>query len=146
MSLLISVRVRGDQSDQRPLTLFFRPAIKRVYSHWKGVSNDLTSQLFPEAIRRQMAELGISIHTGRTDDHPLDSSGGNVDLSVAVWEKSSRSGTNGCVEVAFVDGRVALRDSKDRDAAVLLFSLREWEAFLGGVADGQFRRLTRGSD
>ena len=69
-----------------------------------------------------------------------------MDLSVAVWEKSSRSGTNGCVEVAFVDGRVALRDSKDRDAAVLLFSLREWEAFLGGVADGQFRRLTRGSD
>jgi hypothetical protein len=62
-----------------------------------------------------------------------------VDLSAAVWEKSSHSNSNGCVEVAFVDGQVALRDSKNKDGAVLVFTPREWNAFLGGVTDGQFR-------
>jgi hypothetical protein len=62
-----------------------------------------------------------------------------VDLSAAVWEKSACSGSNGCVEVAFVDDKVALRDSKNKGGAVLEFTLREWDAFLGGVSDGQFR-------
>jgi hypothetical protein len=62
-----------------------------------------------------------------------------VDLSAAVWVKSTRSNSNGCVEVAFVDGQIALRDSKNKDGAVLVFTPREWEAFIGGVTDGQFR-------
>jgi hypothetical protein len=62
-----------------------------------------------------------------------------VNLSAAVWRKSSHSGPNGCVEVAFLDDHVAMRDSKHRDGPVLVFTPREWEAFLGGVADGQFR-------
>jgi hypothetical protein len=62
-----------------------------------------------------------------------------VDLSAAVWRKSARSGSNGCVEIAFVDGQVAVRDSKHKDGPVLVFTPREWEAFLGGVTDGQFR-------
>jgi hypothetical protein len=62
-----------------------------------------------------------------------------LELSAVVWEKSARSGSNGCVEVAFVDDKVALRDSKNKGGAVLEFSLREWDAFLGGVSDGQFR-------
>ena len=57
-----------------------------------------------------------------------------------MWVKSSHSNSNGCVEVAFVDGNVALRDSKNKDGAVLLFTPREWNAFLDGVADGQFRQ------
>jgi hypothetical protein len=61
-----------------------------------------------------------------------------VDLSSAIWRKSSRSGTNGCVEVAFVDGQVALRDSKDRPGPVLLFTSHEWTAFLAGARDGEF--------
>lgn len=61
-----------------------------------------------------------------------------MDLSAAAWRKSNRSGPNGCVEVAFVNDHVAVRDSKDQNGPVLLFSSREWEAFLGGVADGQF--------
>jgi hypothetical protein len=60
------------------------------------------------------------------------------DLSSAVWRKSSRSGTNGCVEVAVVDGKVAVRDSKERGGPVLVFTPLEWEAFVGGVRDGQF--------
>lgn len=62
-----------------------------------------------------------------------------MNLSAAVFNKSSHSGPNGCVEVAFIDGHVAVRDSKQKDGPVLVFTPREWEAFLGGVADGQFR-------
>ena len=61
-----------------------------------------------------------------------------MDLSRAVWVKSTRSGSYGCVEVAFVDGQVGVRDSKDREAPVLLFTANEWEAFIGGARDGEF--------
>ncbi|CAM04811.1 uncharacterized protein DUF397 [Saccharopolyspora erythraea NRRL 2338] len=47
------------------------------------------------------------------------------------WRKSSYSdnGAN-CVEVAFVEGRVAARDSKDPHGPVLVFDRRRWAAFL----------------
>lgn len=59
----------------------------------------------------------------------------------AQWRTSKRSGGNGnCVEVAFVDGVIAVRDSKDRGGAVLTFTPAEWDAFIGGVEDGEFHR------
>jgi len=61
-----------------------------------------------------------------------------VDLSSATWRKSTYSNANGCVEVAFVDTQVAVRDSKDRTGPVLVFDNHEWEAFVGGARDGQF--------
>jgi hypothetical protein len=61
-----------------------------------------------------------------------------VDLSRAEWRKSVRSGTNGCVEVGLVEGQIAVRDSKDRQGPVLVFTAHEWEAFLGGARDGEF--------
>lgn len=61
-----------------------------------------------------------------------------MDLSSAEWHKSTLSGANGCVEVAFVDGQVAVRDSKDRHGHVLVFTQLEWSAFLGGVRAGEF--------
>jgi hypothetical protein len=58
-----------------------------------------------------------------------------------MWRKSTRSGGNGaCVEVAFVGDVVAVRDSKDRGGPVLVFTPREWAAFVGGVLDGEFQR------
>lgn len=64
----------------------------------------------------------------------------NDPLAEAVWVKSSRSGANGnCVEVAKLpDGTVAVRDSKNPDGGVLVFTRPEWDAFLGGVLDGDF--------
>ncbi|MFJ6670401.1 DUF397 domain-containing protein [Actinosynnema sp. NPDC091369] len=60
-----------------------------------------------------------------------------VDLSGVTWRKSSRS--NGasnanCVEVAFA-GRalVAVRDSKNPDAATLAFPAVGWSSFLRAV-------------
>jgi hypothetical protein len=61
-----------------------------------------------------------------------------VDLSQASWQKSTYSGGANCLEVAFVDDRVAVRDSKDRTGPVLLFTFPEWEAFKSGVRDGEF--------
>ena len=61
-----------------------------------------------------------------------------MDLAAAAWRKSSRSGSNGCVEIAFLDGQIAVRDSKDRSGPVLQFTHREWEAFLAGVRHGEF--------
>ncbi|RMI39423.1 DUF397 domain-containing protein [Streptomyces triticirhizae] len=65
----------------------------------------------------------------------------DVDLTEAVWTKSHRSnGGDNCLEVAFVDGVVALRDSKDVGdprAKVLLLSVDDYRAFIGGVQDGQ---------
>jgi hypothetical protein len=61
-----------------------------------------------------------------------------VNLSRAVWQKSTRCANNGCVEVAFVDGQVGVRDSKDPDGPALIFTASEWEAFIGGARDGEF--------
>ena len=59
----------------------------------------------------------------------------------AHWFKSSFSGTgaNGeCVEVAFLDGDVALRDTKDRSLAPHRYPTATWRAFLAGVRAGEF--------
>jgi hypothetical protein len=61
-----------------------------------------------------------------------------VDLSRAEWRKSTRSGTNGCVEVAFAQDSVAVRDSKDSASPVLVFTAHEWDAFIGGARNGEF--------
>lgn len=63
-----------------------------------------------------------------------------MDLSGAVWKKSARSACNGaCVEVArLAGGHVGVRDSKNQNGPVLVFTPREWKAFIGGVKDGEF--------
>ncbi len=56
------------------------------------------------------------------------------------WRKSRRSSAgDNCVEVAFAaDGSVGVRDSKDRTGPLLTFTPAEWEAFTGGIRDGEF--------
>jgi Domain of unknown function (DUF397) len=61
------------------------------------------------------------------------------DLAGAVWRKSTRSGSGNCVEVAKnLPGIVAVRDTKNRNGATLVFTDSEWSAFLGGVRGGEF--------
>jgi hypothetical protein len=57
-----------------------------------------------------------------------------------TWVKSSLSYANGnCVEVSDLPGgTVGVRNSRDRGGAVLRFTLDEWQAFLGGVRNGEF--------
>lgn len=62
-------------------------------------------------------------------------------LNDAVWRKSSRSNGNGgnnCVEVAFLDTAVAVRDSKDQSGPALIFSSAEWTEFVNSAKSGEF--------
>ncbi|WP_405151456.1 DUF397 domain-containing protein [Sphaerisporangium sp. NBC_01403] len=67
-----------------------------------------------------------------------------MDLSTAVWRKSSRSSGNGgqCVEVAVnLPGVVAVRDSKHPDGPKLLLTPTEWNSFIGGLKGGDLGHL-----
>jgi hypothetical protein len=74
---------------------------------------------------------------------PSDASAGSgiaTAIPGVAWRKSSRSGpySDNCVEVAFVGGAIAVRDSKNPSGAVLVFTPEEWLAFVGGAKDGEF--------
>jgi uncharacterized protein DUF397 len=53
-----------------------------------------------------------------------------------VWRKSSASSATDCAEVAAAGGSVLIRDSKNRDGAVLSFPPATWSCFLAGVRTG----------
>jgi len=60
----------------------------------------------------------------------------------ATWRKSTRSSAgDNCVEVSFApDGSVGVRDSKNREGGILVFTSTEWGAFTEGVRDDEFDR------
>ena len=64
--------------------------------------------------------------------------------AAVTWTKASGSGNNGgCVEVASIDGMVAIRDSKNPENPPLLFTPREIQYFLDGVKDGEFDQFAQ---
>jgi uncharacterized protein DUF397 len=56
------------------------------------------------------------------------------------WFTSSFSGGNGgsCVEVAFLPGAIAVRDTKDRALPPHRYPAASWSAFLTGLRAGEF--------
>ncbi len=65
-------------------------------------------------------------------------------LPDVAWQKSQRSNPSGsCVELALLPAGagVAVRNSRDPDGPVLVYSLDEVAAFLGGGRDGDFDHL-----
>jgi hypothetical protein len=57
------------------------------------------------------------------------------------WVKSSYSNGSGggeCVEVARLDARRAVRDSKDPAGPRHIFNRASWSAFVAGVKRGEF--------
>jgi hypothetical protein len=54
-------------------------------------------------------------------------------VTLEVWRKSSYSGSSGtgsCVEVAFADSAVGVRDSKNKSGPALAFSTTAWRRFV----------------
>ncbi|WP_182909276.1 DUF397 domain-containing protein [Microbispora sp. H13382] len=56
------------------------------------------------------------------------------------WRISSRCNGGSCVQVAFGDGVVAMRDSKDLTGPVLSFTSNQWRGFLDAVKAGNLDR------
>ncbi|MEE1783567.1 DUF397 domain-containing protein [Streptomyces sp. SP17BM10] len=44
----------------------------------------------------------------------------------------------GDVQIAFVDGYIGMRDGRQEDGPVLVFTPGEWRAFVLGARDGEF--------
>lgn len=58
------------------------------------------------------------------------------------WKSSYSNGGDNCVEIALSsDGRVGLRDTKDRSLPPHVFTHAEWATFLTGVRNGEFDLL-----
>jgi hypothetical protein len=60
------------------------------------------------------------------------------------WQKSMRSNSGGnCVEIAILRGgdQIAIRNSRDPDGPVLIYTPAEIDAFIRGVQDGDFNNL-----
>jgi hypothetical protein len=67
-----------------------------------------------------------------------------TDLPPLTWQKSRRSNANGnCVEMATLAGGagIAVRNSRDPDGPVLVYTLDEIVAFVLGAKDGDFDYL-----
>jgi hypothetical protein len=67
-----------------------------------------------------------------------------TDLPPLSWQKSGRSNANGnCVELAVLrDGAgIAMRNSRDPEGPVLVYTLDEMTAFVLGAKDGDFDHL-----
>jgi len=86
----------------------------------------------------------IAIRNAKAGDEvthqPGSAPAGPDPLSGATWRKATASDANsGCVEVAFLpDGRVGVRDSKNRSKPALAVTAHAWASFLAGVKAGQF--------
>jgi hypothetical protein len=63
-----------------------------------------------------------------------------IDLSDAVWFKSSRSSRRDtCVEVAHLtDSTVGVRDSTNPTGPALVFTPTAWDAFTTALGSGRF--------
>jgi hypothetical protein len=58
------------------------------------------------------------------------------------WLKARSSTANGhCLEIAAAVGNIAIRDSKDPDGPILVYSPPEFRAFLDGARNGEFDSL-----
>ncbi|HUB38112.1 MAG TPA: DUF397 domain-containing protein [Streptosporangiaceae bacterium] len=59
-----------------------------------------------------------------------------------AWLKAQSSAGNGqCIEIASAAGKIAIRDSKDPDGAILVYTPGEFRAFLDGARNGEFDRF-----
>jgi len=62
----------------------------------------------------------------------------HVSVPDLLWRKARLSAGNGeCVEVAPKETSIAVRDSKDPNGAILLYSADKWQSFVAGYKAGE---------
>lgn len=74
-----------------------------------------------------------------TEQPPASGAGAKkpkLDLTGAEWQSSSQGA--GDVQIAFVEGYIAMRDGRHPDGPALIFTPAEWRAFVLGAQDGEF--------
>jgi hypothetical protein len=59
-----------------------------------------------------------------------------------AWKKATASGAGGCVEIAVIGGKVAVRDSKHPDGDILTYRPGEWRDFLARLKAGSYDYYT----
>lgn len=74
--------------------------------------------------------------TERTAVGSTDGKKPKLDLSGAEWLSSTQG--VGDVQIAFVEGYIAMRDGRNPDGPALIFTPAEWRAFVLGARDGEF--------
>jgi len=62
----------------------------------------------------------------------------STDRSRLAWRKSSFSESGNCVEIAIQEESVLIRDSKDRNGAVLSVSSSAWREFTHAIRSNYF--------
>jgi hypothetical protein len=115
---------------------------RRLHSRWVAIrTHPVIARTMPRRNRGRMRRGG-RMQYGL---HYRPSGMSSAEIVVASWCKSSASSYNGnCIEIPHrQDGRVAVRDTKDRapDSA-LIFTRPEWHAFLKDARDGEFDYLS----
>jgi hypothetical protein len=64
----------------------------------------------------------------------------NLEARDHQWRKARRSANNGaCVEVAPVNGQIAVRDSMNPTGGRLQYSAPSWQVFVSAIRNGYFR-------
>lgn len=57
------------------------------------------------------------------------------EVRAAEWRKSTRSGSNGCVEVLLDARAVGIRDSKDAASPEIYVDPAAWRAFISHITE-----------
>ncbi|WP_320784525.1 DUF397 domain-containing protein [Streptomyces sp. CRN 30] len=60
----------------------------------------------------------------------------DLDLTGAEWRSSSRG--RGDVQIAFVEGFIAMRNGGRPECPTLIFTPAEWGAFMSDAREGEF--------
>jgi hypothetical protein len=59
------------------------------------------------------------------------------DATSGAWRKSGYSQGGNCVEWRFADDAVQIRNSREDEGPVLIFTRAEWQAFVSGAKSGE---------
>jgi hypothetical protein len=77
-------------------------------------------------------------------EHPALVALSDAERANLEWFKARASSAYGqCVQVASATAGVAMRDSKDPDGPVLLYTRAEFKEFLDGALNGDFDNIGR---